>query len=122
MKNDLATRLFDFAIADIGQVRKYPKSSEYQVISYQLYKSVTSSGANYEEAQAGSSKQDFIYKTEISLREMKESNYWFRIIKAIEEGGVLSRDSIDILIDESEQLEKILASIIVKAKRRNELH
>lgn len=94
MKNDFAKRLFDSAIAVIGQVRKFPKSSEYQVIYYQLCKSATSSGANYEEAQAGSSTQDFIYKTEISLRKMKESNYWLRIIKAIEEDGMLSRDSI----------------------------
>ena len=120
MKNDLTERLFNFAIAVIGIIRKFPRSSEYQVISYQLCKSATSSGANYEEALAGSSKQDFIYKTEISLREMKESNYWLRIIKAIEEKGVLSRDSIDELINESSQLSKILASIIINAKKDRE--
>ena len=120
MKNDLTERLFNFAIAVICIIRKFPRSSEYQVISYQLCKSATSSGANYEEALAGSSKQDFIYKTEISLREMKESNYWLRIIKAIEEKGVLSRDSIDELINESSQLSKILASIIINAKKDRE--
>lgn len=120
MKNDLTERLFNFAIAVIGIIRKFPRSSEYQVISYQLCKSATSSGANYEEALAGSSKQDFIYKTEISLREMKESNYWLRIIKAIEEKGVLSRNSIDELINESSQLSKILASIIINAKKDRE--
>ena len=117
MKNDLTERLFNFAIAVIGIIRKFPRSSEYQVISYQLCKSATSSGANYEEALAGSSKQDFIYKTEISLREMKESNYWLRIIKAIEEKDVLSRDSIDELINESSQLSKILASIVINARK-----
>lgn len=117
MKNDLTERLFNFAITVIGIIRKFPRSSEYQVISYQLCKSATSSGANYEEALAGSSKQDFIYKTEISLREMKESNYWLRIIKAIEEKGVLSRDSIDELINESSQLSKILASIVINARK-----
>ena len=120
MKNDLTERLFNFAITVIGIIRKFPRSSEYQVISYQLCKSATSSGANYEEALAGSSKQDFIYKTEISLREMKESNYWLRIIKAIEEKDVLSRDSIDELINESSQLSKILASIIINAKKDRE--
>ena len=95
-------------------------SIRLSLTSYQLCKSATSSGANYEEALAGSSKQDFIYKTEISLREMKESNYWLRIIKAIEEKGVLSRNSIDELINESSQLSKILASIIINAKKDRE--
>ncbi len=71
--------------------------------------------------QTGSSKQDFIYKTEISLREMKESNYWLRIIKEIDEDGMLSGESIDKLISESSQLAKILASIIVKTKRAAEV-
>lgn len=52
-----------------------PKTPEFNVIRYQLAKSATSSGANYEEAQAGSSKADFNNKVRISLREMRESNY-----------------------------------------------
>ena len=32
-------------------------------------------------SQAGSSKSDFANKVRISLREMRESNYWLRIIK-----------------------------------------
>ena len=52
-----------------------PKTSEFNVIRYQLAKSSTSAGANYEESQAGSSKADFNNKVRISLREMRESNY-----------------------------------------------
>ncbi len=120
MKNDLAKRLFNFAVAIITLIRKFPKSPEYQVISYQLCKSATSSGANYEEAQAGSSKQDFIYKTEISLREMKESNYWLRIIREIEEESLQERERLNELIGESEELSKILATIIVRTKENVE--
>ncbi|WP_050951018.1 four helix bundle protein [Ignavibacterium album] len=35
------------------------------------------------EAQAGSSKPDFNNKVRIALREMRESNYWLRIIKVM---------------------------------------
>ncbi len=52
-----------------------------KIIKYQLAKSSTSAGANYEESQAGSSKADFNNKVRIALREMRESNYWLRIIK-----------------------------------------
>lgn len=62
MKNDLAKRLFGFAVGAINLIRKFPKLPEYQAISYQLCKSATSAGANYEEAQAGSSKQDLSIK------------------------------------------------------------
>ncbi len=120
MKQDLTERLFNFAVTVIGVIRKLPRSSEYQVISYQLSKSATSSGANYEEALAGSSKQDFIYKTEIALREMKESNYWLRIIRSIGSEENDMKERCDKLIDESSQLSKILASIIINAKKGSE--
>ncbi|MBO8093605.1 MAG: four helix bundle protein [Prosthecochloris sp.] len=121
MKRDLQQRLFDFAVSVIKTVRLLPRSSEYRVISYQLCKSATSSGANYEEARAASSRPDFIYKTEIALREMKESNYWLRIILAVshdvDSDAVF--DSVNELALESSQLSKILASIIIRAKQKD---
>jgi len=86
------------------------------VIKYQLAKSCTSSGSNYEEAQAGSSKADFNNKTRISLREMRESNYWLRITKAITETGV-DFVELDWLIQESKELKNILGSIVQKTRK-----
>ena len=54
-KNDLEKRLFEFAVDVLLFLKKMPHSPENDVIRYQLTKSATSSGANYEEAQAGSS-------------------------------------------------------------------
>ena len=82
-KNELQERLFKFAVNVIRLIRLLPKSKEYDVISYQLIKASTSSGANYDEAQAAVSKADFSNKIGISLKEMRESNYWTRIIVAI---------------------------------------
>ena len=80
----------------------------------QLTKSSTSSGANYEEAQAGSSKQDFTNKVNIALKEMRESNYWLRILK---EAQLVKSDDLQLLIDESEELKKILGKIVSKSKK-----
>jgi four helix bundle protein len=74
-KNNLEERHFNFAVRCIKFLRTLPSSFEYNVIKYQLTKSCTSSGANYEEAQAGSSRADFTNKVRIALREMRESNY-----------------------------------------------
>ena len=45
-KNELQKRIFKFAVNIILLIRKLPKGNEYQIISYQLIKSSTSSGAN----------------------------------------------------------------------------
>ena len=111
--NDLEQRLFTFAIRTIKYLRKFSTIEEFRVIRYQLTKSSTSSGANYEEAQAGSSKADFNNKIRISLREMRESNYWLRIIKELIE----SEDSeLTSLLKESHELKNILESIVQKTR------
>ena len=118
MKNDLVDRLFDFAVRNVLFLGNLPGEPEFNNIRYQLSKSSTSPGANYEEAQAGSSKADFVYKTEIALREMRESNYWLRIIEATLSFEGALKEELSYLKDESEQLKKILGSIVVKSKAK----
>ncbi len=110
---DLIDRLLNFAVDVIFYCRKLDNSIENKIIKHQLIKSSTSSGANYEESQGSGSTPDFIFKVKISLKEMRESNYWLRIIKrtCINDG---SPEELDRLIDESDQLRKILGSIIHK--------
>ena len=110
LKNQLQLRLFDFAVDVIKFIRKLPKGKEYDIISYQLIKSSTSSGANYDEAQAAVSKADFANKIGISLKEMRESNYWIRIIVATTEKN---EDWIRFR-QESFELMNILGSIYSK--------
>lgn len=110
-------RLFNFAVRTIKFLRSLPSTTEYNVIKYQLIKSSTSSGANYEEAQAGSSRSDFGNKVRISLREMRESNYWLRILKGIESK---TDEELNGLIQESKELKLILGSIVQKARAHNQ--
>ena len=117
MNRDLNDRLFNFAVNVLKFLPKLPANSEYKVIRYQLSKSSTSSGANYEEAQAGSSKPDFNNKVRIALREMRESNYWLRIIKAILT-DIKSTEQVNFLITESDELKKILGSIVTKTNKK----
>ncbi len=115
MSNDLNERLFSFAIKCLKFIKTLPDSTEYKVIKYQIAKSSTSSGANYEESQAGSSKADFANKVRISLREMRESNYWLRIISGIRENEANNQE-LNGLIKESHELKNILGSIVQKAR------
>ena len=47
----IAERLFEFAVEVIKATRTLPRTKKYSVIKYQLVKSATSIGANYEEAK-----------------------------------------------------------------------
>ncbi|MDZ7742690.1 MAG: four helix bundle protein [Bacteroidota bacterium] len=108
---DLRERLFLFSISTIKLCRSLDQSPESKIIRYQLIRSGTSSGANYEEAQAAFSKKDFHYKICTSLKEMRESNYWLKIIR---DTTLIKSNKVNILINESEQLMKILATIAKK--------
>jgi len=118
--NDLTKRLFEFAVRVVIFVRTLPDKPEYQIIRYQLIKSSASGGSNYEEAQAGSSRPDFSNKTRISLREIRESNYWLRLIKAILTKNDIpaNRDELDALVNESQELKLILGSIVQKTRTK----
>ena len=111
-ENELKERLFRFAVDVLRMLGKLKGGKEIDVIKYQLSKSATSSGANYEESQAAVSRADFINKIGISLKEMRESNYWLRIIEKL----FPETENIIFLVGESEELGKILASILIKAR------
>jgi four helix bundle protein len=112
-KNRLSERLFEFVINVLKLLRKIKFTESNRVIIYQLSKSSTSAGSNYEEAQAGSSKADFNNKVNIALKEMRETNYWLRIIKELQ---LVSAEETQLLINESEELKKILGAIVLKTK------
>ncbi len=114
MDRGLGQRLFDFAIRVIKYCRILPKTAEYNIIKTQLIKSSTSSGANYEEAQGAISKPDFCNKINISLKEMRESNYWIRIINEISEVD----NELKYLLKESEELKRILGSVYSKSAKK----
>lgn len=79
------------------------------VISKQLMKSGTSIGANVKEAQAGQSRADFLSKMAIASKEARETHYWLRLIR---DGKIMPEAGVTSLLVESEELVKILASIV----------
>lgn len=117
-KRDLEKRTFDFAVETVKFLKDIKYSKENEVVKYQLAKSATSIGANYEEAQGAYSKDDFKYRIGICFREAKESNYWVRIIKAT---NISSSKVLDYLINESNELKRIFSSIMKKIHRRGDV-
>ena len=114
-ENDLLKRTFNFGISCLKFLRKLESNPENNLIRFQLGKSCTSIGANYEESQAGSSKADFANKVKIALREARETNYWLRILKELNDNN---DESLELLIKESQELKNILGAIVVKSNNK----
>lgn len=71
-------------------------------------------GANVEEAQAGQSKADFISKYAIALKEARETRYWVRLLA---ESETVPEARLADLESELEEIMRVIAAIIVSAKR-----
>lgn len=115
MKNIIKEKSYNFALKIIKLSKKLRESREYQ-LSDQLQRSGTSIGANVEEAIAGRSRKDFIFKMSISLKEARETNYWLRILR---DSSLVNLKDINPLINESEELKKILFKIIQSTSNNN---
>ena len=85
------------------------RNAKHFEMSSQLLRSGTSIGANVEEALAGQSRKDFFAKMSIASKEARETNYWLRLIK---DAGILHWQESQNLVEASEELIKILTSIV----------
>ncbi|MGN1300991.1 MAG: four helix bundle protein [Clostridia bacterium] len=109
----LQQKAFNFASNIVLFYEKYSKTHKDNTISKQLLRSGTSVGANINEAQFGNSKNDFIAKLHISLKETGESIYWIRLLKNT---NLLPSQEADELLSQAEEIKRILISSLNTAK------
>ncbi len=114
MKSDLPERTFAFAERIVRLCIFLEQNGRVSTtLATQLLRSGTSVGANVEEAGAAESRKDFIHKYAIACKEARESHYWLRLLAASE---VISKDRLDPLISEANELIAILTTIIKKSR------
>jgi len=112
-KRKLDERLLEYGARIVRLVGSLPKSLVGKRIGDQLLRSGTSAGANYEEAQGAESKDDFVHKLHISLKELRESNYWLRMLV---QSGMVPAQRMASLLDESDQLRAMLSKALATTK------
>lgn len=83
------------------------KQKKEIIISKQIIRSATSIGANINEANYGGSKQDFIAKMHIALKECAETEYWLRLLK---EAEYIDEEYFTNLINDCLSIKKMLVS------------
>ena len=108
---DIRERTFQFGIEIIRSIEKIPHTRAGNAIANQLNRSATSIGANAQEALAASSKADFIYKTDIALREARETQYWIRLLK---ESKLIDDKEIDAFLQKPVKSQKYSGQLSVQ--------
>lgn len=114
--DDIEERLIDFAIRIIHVCDALSETPAEYHISGQLIRSGTSPAPNYGEARAAESSKDFVHKLKIVLKELNETRIWIKIIIRAE---LLPEKRLEPLLDECDQLCRIISSSIYTARQRN---
>ena len=114
--NQIAIDSKKFAIR-IVKLYKYLNDVKKEfVISKQILRSGTSIGANISESVYAQSRQDFISKLSISLKEASETKYWLEILY---ETDFIDDTQFESLSDDNSKLIGTLVNIINSTKKKN---
>lgn len=118
-KFDLEDRFVNYTCRMIDVVEALPKTRAGNYIAGQLIKSCHSPTFNYGEVQAAESRNDFIHKMGVVLKELKECRTALKIIRIKE--MVKSKDKLDQVFKETEELIAIVAKSITTAKNNKNM-
>jgi len=114
-KFDLEDRLIDFAVLIIKLVESLPNTKSANHLGGQLLRSGTSPSLNYGEAKAGESKNDFVHKMKVCLKELRES---YNCLKIIHRAKILDDEKfvLDLIKECNELISIFVASILTATK------
>jgi len=111
----LQDRLIDYAVRIIRLSESLPNTRAGKHVSSQVLRSGTSPAPNHGEAQSAESQPDFVHKLKISLKELRETETWLKIIaksQMVESSSLLAP-----LLRETDELIAILFTSIETAKK-----
>jgi four helix bundle protein len=111
---DIKIRCYNFSLKVLKFISSNEVERKYNPIIGQLLRSSTSIGANIIEAKSSSSKREFIKYYEIALKSSNESKYWICLFR----DGIKNTQEIKSLLNEANEISKIIATSIIKLKKK----
>ncbi len=111
--NIIVAKSQQFAIRIIKFAKFIRKEGVDAILVRQILKSGTSIGANIRESINAQSKDDFIHKLSIALKEADETAYWLELLVGAEE---ISQKQFDSLCLDLREIIALLTSIIKTSK------
>ena len=112
-QGDLPERSFQLAKKIISLMDDLPQNNKGWVIGKQVLRSGTSIGANIHEADHAFSPSDFAHKCSLARKEASETFYWLKLCLECE---LLSGPAVHTAMKESDELLRVLGSIIKKTQ------
>jgi len=113
-KFDLEERLLEFAAAVIDLSEKLPPSRAGNHVAVQILRSGTSPYSNHGEAESAESRDDFIHKLKVCLKELRETRRWARLVER--KHWAKGDATLNFVLSESEELIRIFMSSIRTAQ------
>jgi four helix bundle protein len=116
MRKELEKRLVDFAILILDITKNMDNDYTSTCMIHQIIRSGSSAALNYGEAQAAESQRDFVHKSSVILKELRETQINLQIVA----GSGLCKDQalIEKALDESGQLVAIFQKTVMTAKSK----
>ena len=116
MRKELENRLISLS-QRINQLAKHLDNSFMSThLSKQIIRSSTSAALNYGETQTAESKNDFIHKTSIVLKELRETQICLKLLsRSIKENSDVNKE---FCLDECAQLVAIFHKTVITARSK----
>ncbi len=114
---DIHDRIYWFIVDVIKLINMLPKTLSNDVITKQILRSVTSMGANDQEADGTITKKDFIHCFTIVRKEGKETNFWLNLTADTNPQSI--KEKTAPIIREGKEIVAIISSIINKTRAKN---
>ena len=105
---DLEDRLIDFAVQVCLLTNRFPATPLGKHVAMQITRSGTSPFANYGEAQGAESRQDFVHKLKVCLKELRETQAWLKFVQRMN----LCPDEVEPVREECNELAAIFVASV----------
>ena len=115
MNSILQDKSYIFAISIVKLAQFLQKDQKEFVISNQILKSGTSTGASIREAELAQSQADYINKFYISLKEANETNYWLNLLK---DTGYIDGNNFTSMEKDNKELIAMLVATVKTLKSK----
>ena len=112
---DLEERLLDYAAEVVALTNQLPANRAGNHIAAQILRSGTSPYPNHGEAEDAESRDDFIHKLKICLKELRETLRWARLVRR--KAYAKDDPTLVFVLGEADELIRIFYSSIQTARR-----
>ena len=113
---DLEERLLEYSVRIIKVVEQLPNTKTGNHVAGQLLRSGTSPYPNHGETQAAESPKDFVHKLRISLKELRETQRWLKLIERVP--LIKKTERLGDIIEETEEIIRIFVASIKTAEKK----